>query len=319
MLPLCSNIAFTSHRVFSKRHRDVGRDPNRFENVFDPWLQPPYIGEFTYYKILSRDSYLTEPCVKLSNFAGILWLSGFVLNCALFVILCFRRRARTFPIFSVFIGFSIIRSLLLFWLWRLSQWDLYRTVYFGFMFIDTCLQFALVWEIASKVFRRRGEWVPDVRDKLVFWSIGSVAIASVLTALQQPAGHGWLQNAVLRADFFPSILISELFIAMLVLSSEAGLNWRTHVAGITVGLAAYSFPAVVISTMANLHGFDKQGYLSSALENSRKELYVACLIYWCYSMSRPEPESRVMPPHMDGQISELRTILVQRRKDWSEQ
>ena len=257
--------------------------------------------------------------MKLSNLAGILWAAGFVLNCVLLMVLCLRRRAKSFPIFCIFIGFSAVRTLILFSLWRHSQWNLYRTSYFVLMFLDTCLQVGLIWEIASKVFRRRGVWAPDVRTKLAVWSIASVAVACGLTAVQQLAGRSWLQDAVLRADFFPPILISELFVVMLVLSSEAGLNWRTHVAAITLGLAAFSFPEVVIGTIANLRGFDKLGYLSSTLESIRKELYVACLIYWCYSMWQPEPESRVMSPRMEGQVSGLRDILVHRGNDWRDQ
>jgi hypothetical protein len=257
--------------------------------------------------------------MKLSSLAGILWVASFISNAFLFAILCFRRRVKRFPIFTGLIGLGLVRSIALFWLWRHSQWSLYWTVYYDLMVVDTCLQFALIWEIASKVFRRRGVWVRDVRGRLFAGLIACVAIACALTALQKVAGQSWLQDAILRAAFFPSILICELFVVMLVLSSEAGLNWRTHVASIAVGFAAFNFPAVIIDTAANFQGFDRQGYLSSLLENARKELYLACLIFWCYSMWRPEPKPRIMSPNMEGQVSGLKDVLVRRHKNWSEQ
>lgn len=250
--------------------------------------------------------------MKLSSFAGILWAAGFVLDCALLAVLWIRRRGRSLPVFCTFIGFSAVRSLILFWLWRHSQWSLYRTLYFIFMAFDTCLQFGVIWEIASKVFRRRGAWAPDIRLKLAAWTTASVTLAGALVALQKPVAHSWMQDAVLRSNFFPSVLICELFVVMLVLSSEAGLNWRTHVASITFGLALYSFPAVVIFTIDNLHGFDGRGYLNGLLESARKEFYLACLAYWCYSLWRPDPGPRTMSPEMEGQVSAIRDALIRR-------
>jgi hypothetical protein len=257
--------------------------------------------------------------MKLSSLAGILWAAGFVGHCVLFAILCFRRRIRTFPVFSVYIGLAALRSPVLFWFWRDAHWKAYTIAYWIFIFCDTCLQLGLLWEIASKVFRRRGAWVPDVGGKLAGWSIASVAMAVALTALQKTAGHNWLENAFLRGSLFPSILICELFVVMVILSSRAGLNWKSHAAGIALGLAVFNFPSVVIDTIANLRGFDAKGYLPSVLESARKELYLACLIYWCYSMWRPELESRRMSPHMEGQVSALRDALLHRDKPWSDE
>jgi hypothetical protein len=257
--------------------------------------------------------------MKLSSFAGILWVAGFIFDCVLLAVLCIRRRGKNLPIFCTFITFGAVRSLILFWLWRHAQWNLYRTSYFTFMVFDTCLQFGLIWEIASRVFRRRGVWAPDVRGKLLSWTIASVALASVLVAIQKPAGNSWMQGAVLRSNLFPSVLLCELFIVMLILSSEAGLNWRTHVASITVGLALYNFPAIIIFTLDNLRGFDGHGYLSGALENARKGFYLACLAYWCYALWRPEPKPRTMSPDMEGQVSAIRDVLMRRLHNWSKE
>jgi hypothetical protein len=182
--------------------------------------------------------------MKLSTLDGILWAAGFLLNCILLSILLVRRRAQRFPIFFTFIGLGVTRTLTLFWLFRHSEWSLYRTTYWIFIILDTCLQIGLIGEIASKIFRRGGQWLADVKRRLTFWSIASLAGAILLTALQQTAGRGWAQNAILRGDFFPSVLICELFVVMLVLSSQAGLNWRSHEAGIAIGLAAFNLPGV---------------------------------------------------------------------------
>src|SRR5579875_1846959 len=155
--------------------------------------------------------------MKLSSVAGLLWVTGFLLNCILLAIILFKRREKSLPVFCMFIGFSALRSATLLCLWGVSQWGLYRTVYIGLLFVDTCLQCGLIWEIASRVFRRGGRWVSDLKASLAWWSLGSLIVASILTALQRPAGHSWVQSAVLRVDFLPSVLMCELFIVMIVL------------------------------------------------------------------------------------------------------
>ncbi|MGA7155269.1 MAG: hypothetical protein WBY53_00385 [Acidobacteriaceae bacterium] len=185
--------------------------------------------------------------------------------------------------------------------------------------VDTFLQFGLIWEVASKVFRRRGAWVRDIRGQLISWTLASVAVATYLAFLNKPSGNGLFQSAVLLANFFPAVLISELFVVMLAVSSDAGLDWRDHVASIAIGLAAFNFPAVVLETISSLHGFDANGYLDVRLQTARKLLYLACVVFWGYALWRPEPASRTMSPRMEGQVLALQDALIRKETFWRDQ
>ena len=51
-----------------------------------------------------------------------------------------------------------------------------------------------------------------------------------------------------RGNLFAAALQSELFVAMMALSIDARLPWKTHVAKIAQGLGAYSLLGVLIET-----------------------------------------------------------------------
>jgi hypothetical protein len=257
--------------------------------------------------------------VNISNLDGTLWAAGFVCHCALFAILLLRKLYKPFPVFSAFVGFSALRTVILFGLYHVSLRTLYLDTYWCLVAVDTLLQFGLIWEVASKVFRRRGSWVRDIRRQLICWTIASVAVATYLAFLNKQSGHGLFQNAVLLAGFFPAVLISELFVVMLAVSSDAGLDWRDHVASIAIGLAAFNFPAVVLETISSLHGFDANGYLDVRLQTARKLLYLACVVFWGYALWRREPASRTMSSRMEGQVLALRDAVIKEKSIWGDQ
>jgi hypothetical protein len=257
--------------------------------------------------------------VNLSNLDGSLWVAGFVCHCILFTILVLRLLYKPFPLFSAFVGFSALRTVILFCLYHLSLPTLYLNTYWCLAAVDTLLQFGLIEEVASKVFRRRGAWIRDIRGQLIRWTIVSVAVATYLAFLNKPSGHGLFQKAVLFADFFPAVLISELFVVMLVVSSDAGLDWRDHVASIAMGLAAFNFPAVVIETISDLHGFDANGNLDVRLQTARKLLYLACVLFWSYALWRPEPASRILSTRMEEQVLALRDGIIRKNGIWGDQ
>lgn len=114
--------------------------------------------------------------------------------------------------------------------------SLYSHTYWSLAILDAGLQFALIVEIAGKVFRPQGSWAIDVRGKLLLWLLVSFVIAVVLAELQHPKGDDALQVHALRIGFLSIILNAELFTGMMALSSQAGLNWKGHVASIATGL-----------------------------------------------------------------------------------
>lgn len=256
--------------------------------------------------------------MNISNADGTLWAAGFAGHLLLLSILLFSGRAARYPVFSGFIGFSAIRTILLFLLWRFSSAASYVNVYWALVGLDTVLQFGLIWEIARTVFRKRNIWADNVRRQLMTLCLVSLIGAIWLAHLQQTRGFGPFQTAVLKTNYCAAVLMSALFAGMIVLSSKACVNWNSHIASIATGMAVYTFSAILIEAVDNLSGFGGRNTLFAALQMTRKLLYLACVIYWSYSLSRTEPAQRTMSPRMEGQISALRDAVIRRNPGWGE-
>jgi hypothetical protein len=169
----------------------------------------------------------------------LLWVTGFLGHVTLLPILLLRRRARTFPVFTTLIVLNVIRTIVLFLISREGTKAMYFYTFWSLASADVALQFGVVYELASKVFRPLGEWASDIRTKLTVWVAGSACFALLLTWIPKPQSQFWMQVLLLKGSFFSAALMSELFVGMIALSSVAGLSWSSHVAKIAKGLAFY--------------------------------------------------------------------------------
>ncbi len=104
---------------------------------------------------------------------------------------------------------------------------------------------------------------------------------------------------------------------MIALSFDAGLNWKSHIAGIATGMAIYCFVGIAIELISQLGEANSLSRLLRALQMLRIWLYLACEVYWVYSLLRPEPLPRKMSLRMEGQVLALRELLVRRNREWS--
>ena len=254
--------------------------------------------------------------MRISGLDGFLWTAGLAGHLVLLAILLVKKRFGSYPVFSALIGFSILRTVVLFGLRSHYGDPLYNHTYWRLALVDAGLQLALILEIASKVFRPRGTWAVDVRSKLLVGILGSVVVAGVLAHLLAPTRHDLIENFAIKIGFFSVVLNAALFTVMIVLSSDAGLNWRSHIASIATGMAVYCFIGILIELVSRVSEANMLRDLLISLQMIRRWLYVACLVYWGYSLWRPEPSPRKMSPRMEGQVVALREAVMRRNSEW---
>src|ERR1700744_4793133 len=96
--------------------------------------------------------------------ARVLWAAGFIEHAALLLVLLVQRRWKTFPVFTVLIGFNAFRTMLLFAIYTYGSDQMYKIVYWSASFLDLALQVAIVFEIARVVLKPTGTWVVDARN-----------------------------------------------------------------------------------------------------------------------------------------------------------
>lgn len=247
--------------------------------------------------------------MPLSGIGLLFWVAGFSGHLLLLGVLFGRCRARQFPVFTTLICSDVLRTLVLFLVRRSGNLAAYLWAFLVLGFLDVALQFGVVYEVAAHVFRPLGRWAPDVRRGLTWLISGSLAVASVLTWMAAPSASRWEFNTLIKAGFFSSAMLSELFLGMVVLSVTVGLPWKTHVARIAQGLGAFSILDVLIEAGHTLYGGVYQAHVNEVLTSARQVLYLAVLGYWVVTLWQEAPEPRELPAEMREQLRSLATRL----------
>ena len=248
--------------------------------------------------------------MPLTNLDLLLWVTGFLGHLVLLFILLLRKRAHTFPVFTTLIVLNVTRTIVLFLINREGTKATYFYTFWSLGFADVALQFGVVYELASRVFRPLGAWAPDIRRRLAIWVLASIGIALLLTWIPHPQSRLWMQVVLLKGSFFSAALMSELFVGMMALSSVAGLSWSSHVAKIAKGLALYSVATLFFETANTSLGLDGNDQIYGQLSRLRIVLYLCCVMYWIVSLWRDAPPSHEMPEFVRRQVTVIRQALA---------
>lgn len=241
--------------------------------------------------------------MNLSETDLLFWAMSFIEHVALLSVLLLRGRLRNFPIFTALITLNVMRTIVLFLIrWQNAQ-STYFYTFWSLAVLDVGLQFGIVYELSSKVFRPLGEWAPDIRKKFLIWVFTSIILTSLLTLVPDPSSHFWLQELILKGSFFSAALMSELFVVMVVLSAVAGLSWSTHAAKIAKGLTLYSIATLALETANTCLGLGGSGRMYDDLSRTRIAIYICCVAYWIVTLWRNAPPARKMPDRIRQQAS----------------
>jgi len=240
-----------------------------------------------------------------------LWAATFVGHVSLLFVLWFRNRIRSFPIFTALIGMNIVRTTVLFIIQSYGTKAQYFYTFWSFAILDVGLQLGVVCEIASHVFQTAREWTDSIRRQLIWWAIGSIAIATGLTWAAAPETRMWKQTVLIKGSFISAALMSELFVGMIALSVQARFPWSTYTARISEGLGAYSMATLALEMVRTYFGLKSDSHVYASLSHLRITLYLICLSYWIITLWRDVAVSSEMPDLMRKQLRELRDSSAQ--------
>jgi hypothetical protein len=193
---------------------------------------------------------------------------------------------------------------------RLGTRHAYFVTYWSLAILDVALQLAVVYEMASHVFRPLGRWARDVHRGFLWLLGGSIAVASLLTWMAAPAAHSWQEVVVIRGSFFSAALMSELFVGMVAFSVIAGLPWKTHVARISQGLGAYSIVCILIEAGHSYSIITPGTPTYVMLSHIRMAVYLVCITYWIVMLWRNAPRPKDLPDKMNRQLSLLQSRVA---------
>ena len=241
----------------------------------------------------------------LSGIQQFLWTTGFSSTCLLLAVLLLRRRAASFPAFTFLIAFYVAKTIVLFILGRRFGVHSrpYAFTYWPMQYTDVAIQFVVFYELVKQVFCPTGTWARDTKRAFQWLVTTSIFLALGLSLLASPSVL-WYQTLLLRSNFFVTALMGELFVGIMVLSSTAGLPWKTHVARIAQGFGACALSSMVLEGARAYFGLGRgrHGYVISGTETV---IYIACMGFWTVSLWQEAPAPRELPDAMLMQIYTL--------------
>jgi hypothetical protein len=249
--------------------------------------------------------------MHLTGIDYLFWAAGFLAEVALVVVLLARHRAHDFPFFTLLAIETVTTAVILYLIHRYRSSHAYLVGYLSTGCVDLALQLCVFYELASHVFRPVGKWAADVRLSFAGLVCGSVVVALGLTWLTTPPANTWIRSLIIRGNFFSSVLMSELFVGMVVLSATVKLPWKTHVARISQGLGVYSVIGILTEAGHSLFGLDRAARFPTVFSYLRFSSFLFCEGYWIVMLWRDAPAPRPLPEEMRAQLAGL-----QQRVEW---
>jgi hypothetical protein len=248
--------------------------------------------------------------MRLTRLDYLFWAAGFIFNLTLLIILVYRRRFRTFPFFTALISLVVAKTAILYLVRAWANPHDYFYAYWSLTVADTLLQLCVACEVAWRIFRPLHAWAADIRGVLSAVLVVSVAAAGALAWLAIPVARTWVQALTTRGDLFSAALMSELFVAMMVVSVSAGLPWRSHAAAIAQGLGGYCLLSVLIETGHAYFGTGRDLPAFVILSQVRMVVYLGCVLYWIVNLSPEERPARMMTSEMHTALCALQEQLT---------
>ena len=215
-----------------------------------------------------------------------------------------RKRWRTFPIFTVLMGFNAVRTIILVILYKYSSRDTYWFAYQGASFLDLALQLGIIFELARVVLKPIGSWVREARSMFLLFGILGAAAAAAIAYYINPSSPSTSDFWVEKGNLFSAMLTLELFASMLFASTRLGLLGSSHVMRLGQGWAVWAIADLIAEGAYSHFGKNLAG-----LDYIRTGTYFCVTIYWIITLWRPEPKRRTLSPEMQAYLDSLQNQL----------
>lgn len=240
--------------------------------------------------------------MNLSLLDKALWAASLIGHAALLLVLVWRKRFRTFPVFTLMMAFEVFSTLLLLVVENKGSRHAYFLAYWVTGFADYGFQVALIIEIAREVLRPTGTWVRDARKGFVAWGSVGLILAAAMALQLGPAQSKGFDLWDSRITVFTSLLTCELFIAVATTATRLGLQWRSNVISLSQGLTLWAFIAVVEDLAHAIWGWEREFH---GFTYVRMFAYLSVLIYWTVTFWLPERVRAPLSPEMNAYLVAL--------------
>ena len=238
--------------------------------------------------------------MKFSTVDNALWAASLIGHVALVLILVLRKKLREFPVFSTFIAFSALRTILLFFVYRFATNHQYFLAYWITGGANYLFQVGLIVEIARNVLRPTGRWVLEARKSFLIWAAVGLGVAAIMAYELGPSQSKGIELWDTRITVFTALMTSGLFLAMMTAANRLGLRWRSQVYAVGQGLFLWSLISLFGDVAHTALGWNREFVV---LDYVQMFAYLAVVVFWGITFWFPEKERAELSP-------EIRAYLV---------
>ena len=215
-------------------------------------------------------------------------LTGVALSTVLAWLLFKRRLYKHFPLFSIYVLFSISATLLL--IFASLSYQLYFKVFWGTEALYVPLSLLALYEAFHDVF------ILDYEVWSWFWMVfpGAVFVLFLIFVgyafLHPPAGVPRVVAIILSSETVVNCVVGGLFMMFLVLAwFLLGEDWPTYPYGVVLGFAVYSSGSLIAYWLFSIFG-TKVNWLG---KYGPPMSYILAVLVWIAScFLPPEPKDR---------------------------
>ena len=233
--------------------------------------------------------------MTLSTLDQVLWAASLIGHAALASVLVVRKRWKEFPVFTSFVIYEALTTLFLFAVLHTASKRAYFLAYWITGFGNYVYQVAVIYEIARDVLRPTGRWVREAQRSFFLWGgLGLVVAAVLASQLGLPQSKG-LDLWEARIQVFTSMLTCELFLAMSTAANRLGLQRRSYVVALGLGITVWACVALLQDFAHAALGWDHSLVGSAYFE---EVVYLFVLVYWIVTFSLPEKARAPLSPEM---------------------
>lgn len=232
------------------------------------------------------------------------WLLGPALQAALLAVMFHRKLHRSFPQFFYYILFQIIKTAVLFVVYRHFE-SSYFDAYWTGNAISILLAVLVMDEILHNLFQEYGG-LQNLGSLIFRWACGLLLLLSIVNALStQAATAERVVTAVLSFDRSVRLMQCGLVLLLLLLCRIVSHCWRQHVFGIALGFGVSASVELILVSLV-MHYGDRAASTVSLVNSGAYNVVTLIWIGYLSQRRQSVPQMAVAP-----QLNALNLAIVE--------
>jgi hypothetical protein len=229
----------------------------------------------------------------------------------LLVVLVVRRQYKIFPVFSLYVAFSVLNDIGIGALLVVVSVHVAQSVAFALLPLEYLIDLAVLLEIAWNVLRPVHTSLPTGSIRVFVAGVALSLAAGVLLAYHFGNTGNKIQDIKIPLDLTVGFLRMLIFVATAAFAQLLGIGWRNKVLQIATGLSFYSAVDLIVSLVGRYSGD------SAGLESVRVVAATLEMGFFVWVFTTKEVRRREFSPQMEqflvtlaGRARHARTALV---------